>query len=105
VVGASIFLLGGGMYDIISKPIAVLPIQGRIIFYYPYYIHEQFLNESIAVMIIYALGVSGLFLIYRSTGQIRDRRQATMFLVVGILFLALSFVMTEAIVYWKIYSQ
>jgi len=101
IIGVSVFLLGGGIYDIVNKPIAVFPMGSRIIFYYPYYIHEQFLNESIVIMILYALGVSGLFLIYKSTGYLRTPRQATILLAAGILFFVISYVMVEAIIYWK----
>lgn len=103
LISASIFLLGGGIYDIIMKPLAILPMRGRLIYYYPYYIHEQFLNESIAVMILYTIGILGFFLIYQSTRYARNLRQATMLLAVGITFLAISYIIIEAIIFGKIY--
>jgi len=67
-VAVSIFFLGGGLYDLFERPlIAAFAAGGRIIFYYPYGINEQFVAESMFVMIIYAIAVVGLLLAYEST--------------------------------------
>ena len=65
LVAASLFLLGGGIYDLLEKPLlAIVATGGRIITYYPYVLNEQFLIESIIVMVIYAIGVVGFLLTY-----------------------------------------
>lgn len=91
------------MYDLLENPFAVFPMRGRIIFYYPYYLHDQSLNESIAVMIMYALGALGLLMVYQSTKYARSPRYATIMLIVGIVFLVLAFITVEAIIYWKMH--
>jgi len=105
VMGISIFLLGGGVYDVIkaSEIPSVIPLSGnRFIFFYPYYLHEQILTESIVVMILYALGASGLWLIYRSTKYIRSPRQVSFLVRIGVALIILAFVVIEVILYWKL---
>ncbi|RJS83085.1 hypothetical protein CW709_02290, partial [Candidatus Bathyarchaeota archaeon] len=53
VLTLTIFILGGGIYDLIYRPVSTIPFMGRYVFYYPYSINEQTLNESITVMIFY----------------------------------------------------
>ena len=67
-IALSIFLLGGGVYDILEKPLALLPgLTGRYIFFVPYALHEQTLNQSLIAILLYTHGVLGFLLIYRST--------------------------------------
>ena len=103
LMGFVIFLLGGGIYDLLQNPLAVFPMRGRIIFYYPYYLHDQSLNESIGVMIMYTLGTLGLLLVYQSTKYAHTPRHATIMLIIGIVFLILAFITVEAIIYWKMH--
>jgi len=105
VMGISIFLLGGGVYDILNASTipSVIPLNGnRFIFFYPYYLHEQILTESIVVMILYALGASGLWLIYRSTKYVRSPRQVSFLLRIGVALIILAFVAVEIVLYWKL---
>ena len=58
VMMASIFLLGGGVYNIFmyDELPAIFPLGGgRFLSYVPYQIHEQLLSGSIGVMILYGL--------------------------------------------------
>ncbi len=105
LVGVSIFLLGGGIYDILIQPISIFPMRGRLLVWYPQRIHEQFLTESIDVMILCALGVGGLMLIYHSTKYFRNPRQATILIFIGITLTILTFIALEALLYWKIYGS
>ncbi|RLI36765.1 hypothetical protein DRO55_02870 [Candidatus Bathyarchaeota archaeon] len=105
LVGVSIFLLGGGVYDILIQPISIFPMRGRLLVWYPQRIHEQFLTESIDVMILYALGVGGLIFIYYSTRYFRNPRQATILIFIGITLTILAFIALEALLYWKIYGS
>jgi len=99
----SIFLLGGGVYDILMTPIAVYPTgTGTFIYFYPNQLHEQFLDESIGIMLFYAIGVAGLFLIYQSTKYIRNPRQLSAMLRIGLVLLIIAFVAVEAILYAKL---
>lgn len=96
VVAASLFLLGGGIYDLLEKPLLVLVATGgRIITYYPYALNEQFLVESIIVMIIYAIGVVGFLLTYQSTKYAYRARQAYMMLLVGCVLVVIAYIFIE----------
>jgi hypothetical protein len=95
-VAVSIFFLGGGLYDLFERPlIAAFAAGGRIIFYYPYGINEQFVAESMFVMIIYAIAVVGLLLAYESTKYAFRPRQAFMLLLVGCTFIFVAYVLIE----------
>ena len=103
VMAMSILLLGGGVYDILMTPIAVYPTgTGTFIYFYPNQLHEQFLDESIGIMLFYAIGVAGLFLIYQSTKYIRNPRQLSAMLRIGLVLLIIAFVAVEAILYAKL---
>ncbi|MEM2111624.1 MAG: hypothetical protein QXX08_07080 [Candidatus Bathyarchaeia archaeon] len=102
LMGSAIFLLGGGVYDILIQPYALLPVSGRYIFFYPYYLHEQLLNESIGIMILYALGVLGLFFIYRSTRYVRNPRQFSFALRISVILFVIAFIAVEVILFWKL---
>jgi hypothetical protein len=54
-IAASVFLLGGGIYDLLERPIIAFVSGGRPIIYYPQALNEQLLGESIAAMILYAI--------------------------------------------------
>jgi len=96
VVATSVFLLGGGVYDILEKPlVAVVQTGGRIIVFYPYAISEQLLLESIVVMTGYAIGVVGLLLTYQSTKYAYRPRQAYMLLLVGCVLIITAYIFIE----------
>ena len=96
VVGASLFLLGGGIYDFLIKPIvAIVASGGRIISFYPYGITEQLLLESVIIMVFYTMGFAGFLIAYRSTKYAYNPRQAYRFLLVGCVLLLISYVLVE----------
>jgi hypothetical protein len=100
-MAVSIFLLGGGIYNIFMSPLAILPRGGgRFLSFIPGRINEQLLVGSIGVMILYALGSLGLILIYHSVRRIRSQRHAHIFMGIGIALVLISFVMVESILYW-----
>ena len=95
-VATSVFLLGGGVYDLLEKPLlAIVATGGRIVVYYPYDLNAQFLVESIIVMIAYAIGVVGLILTYQSTKYVYRPRQAFILLLVGCILVIISYIFTE----------
>jgi len=96
VVATSVFLLGGGVYDILEKPlVAIVASGGRIIVFYPYALNEQFLMESIVVMVGYAIGVVGFFLTYQSTKYAYSPRQAYILLLVGCVLIITAYIFIE----------
>ena len=95
-VATSIFLLGGGVYDLLEKPlVAVIQTGGKIIVYYPYTINEQFLMESMVVMVGYAIGVVGFLLTYQSTKYAYRPRQAYILLLVGCVLIITAYIFIE----------
>jgi predicted neutral ceramidase superfamily lipid hydrolase len=103
-IALSIFLLGGGVYDILEKPLALLPgLTGRYIFFVPYALHEQTLNQSLIAILLYALGVLGFLLIYQSTKYAFKPRQASTFLLIGAVLTVLAYFCCEYII-WLIFN-
>jgi len=96
VVGVSLFLFAGGVYDLLIQPlVAIVGSTGRIISFYPYGITDQLLLESIIIMIFYAMGVTGFIIAYRSTKHASNPRQAYRFLLVGVALLLIAYVLLE----------
>jgi hypothetical protein len=95
-VAASLFLLGGGIYDVLIQPIvAIVASGGRIISFYPYGITDQLLLESVIIMIFYSMGFAGFIIAYRSTKYAYNPRQAYRFLLVGVVLLLIAYVLVE----------
>lgn len=96
VVATSIFLLGGGVYDFLEKPlVAIVAAGGRIIVFYPYALNEQFLMESVVVMTGYAIGVVGFLLTYQSTKYAYRPRQAYILLLMGCVLIITAYIFIE----------
>lgn len=101
VMAAAIFLLGGGIYDILMNPVAAIPIgSGRFLTFIPYQIHDQVFLGSVAVMILYALGTTGLLLIYRSTRYVRNPHQVSLLTKIGVALILIAYVAIEIDLYW-----
>jgi hypothetical protein len=101
VIGFTIFMLGGGLYDLIQAPLPAASYQGRILIVYPG-LSEQFIGDSVVAMTIYAVGVAGIWFMYQSTRYAYKPRQANMMLMIGILFLFIAFVFLEATIAYKL---
>ena len=95
IIASSIFLLGGGIYDLLEKPIFAYFSGERFISVYPYSLNEQFLAESIIVMLVYAIGAGGFLLTYQSTKYAYRPRQAFMFLLIGVVFIVVAYICVE----------
>ena len=96
VIAASLFLFAGGIYDLLIHPVvAIVGSSGRIISFYPYGITDQFLSESVIVMVFYALGVLGFLIAYRSTKHAYSPRVAYRYLLVGFALLLISYILLE----------
>ena len=94
-VAVSFFLLSGGIYDVMIKPIvAYFASGGQMLVFYPS-LTEQFLLESIIIMIFYAIGFAGFLIAYRSTKYAYNPRQAYRFLLVGCVLLIISLLLIE----------
>jgi len=103
VVAFSVFLLGGGVYDILEQPGLVVPVsETRILFFYPYSVHEQSVLESFYVMMSYGLGVAGVLVMYQSTKYAYKPRQAFIMLLSGAVLILLAYFYIENLIFSKL---
>jgi hypothetical protein len=100
--GFSIFLLGGGIYDILEKPLLGIPMGSKILFFYPGTLSQQTILDSVFAMMSYLFGVVGILIMYQSTKYAYRPRQAFMFLLVGASFFLLAYFLMENLVYTKL---
>ena len=83
VVLFTIFILGGGVYDMIKSPGAAVQTSTGLSSIHPY-IGEQTINESIVSMFLYGCGFLGILLVNRSTKILYDKSKANLQITVGI---------------------
>jgi hypothetical protein len=90
-IALATFFLAGGIYDLLEKPVSLLPrsTQQGWTFIYPGGLGGQTLNESLLSAILYLLGLSGFYMLYRSTRFAYRPRNAYILLIVGILTTAI----------------
>ena len=94
-VGVTLFLLGGGVYNILIKPIvAYISQSGEVLAFYPG-LSDQFILGSLIIMILYALGVVGFLIAYRSTKYVSNPRQAYRFLLIGCAMILIAYFLVE----------
>jgi len=103
VVAFSVFLLAGGIYDILEQPLAVIPFGRRVLFFYPYTLQAQAVIESFGVMIIYTMGVAGILLMYQSTKYAYKPRQAFMMLLSGVVLILIAYIYIENLIFSKLF--
>jgi len=102
-IGVTIFLFGGGLYNLIMKPLPAVYYGGRFYFLYPE-LGSQFITDSIVATTLYALGVIGLVAIYQSTKYAYKPRQAYMTFLVGIVLLLIAYILLEVAIQLKLQS-
>ncbi|MGQ9623993.1 MAG: hypothetical protein ACUVUF_01195 [Candidatus Bathycorpusculaceae bacterium] len=100
-IAFAVFLLGGGLYNIIMKPLPAVYYGGRFIFLYPQ-LSEQFVTDSMVATVLYSLGVIGLISIYQSTKYAYKPRQAYMMFLVGVTLLLIAYIFLEAVIKSKV---
>jgi hypothetical protein len=95
-VALAFFLLGGGIYDMMVEGITVayFTAGGTLYVFYPS-LSEQFLLESMLIMIFGAIGFAGFLMAYRSTKYAYNPRQAYRFLLVGCVLLLIAYILIE----------
>lgn len=98
----STFMAAGGIYNLMEKPLALLPRGGGWTFIYRGNVHIQTLNESIVAAIVYILGISGLYMMFRSSKYAYRPRQAYILLLIGAVITLLSFYYTNVMLQSKI---
>jgi hypothetical protein len=91
------------MYDIIEKPVPLIPQQGGgWSFIYQGSITYQTISESIVAAISYVLAILGLFAIYRSSRHAYRPRQAYLLFIIGFVLIIISIVYITLILQMKI---
>jgi hypothetical protein len=100
VIGVSILLLGGLVYDIVNQPYPAIYYNSRFYFMYPS-LSEQFVFDTVISGILYAIGFIGLYAIYHSAKSVYAPRQAYMTMIVGASLLAIAYLFLEYFVYLK----
>ena len=98
----SIFVLAGGVFDILEKPLALLPRGSGWTFVYKGSLHIQTLNESILAGVLYLLGIVGLYLLLRSTRSVYNPRQAYLMLILGFAVTMIVLFYSTSLLYSKI---
>ncbi len=104
LVVVSIFLLAGGIYDIIQvrlgSLVVLLPSPQYPQFYYTG-MSDQTFNESVYFMIFLVMGISGGYVAFGSSRHAYRPREAKMLLVVGAALLIIGTIGSEAMLIWK----
>jgi hypothetical protein len=93
-ISIAIFIFGGGLYDLIVKPLPAVYYNGQFLFLYPQ-LNEQFISDSIVAMSVYALGIIGMIAVYQSTKYAYKPRQAYMLLMIGFVLVFLAYIFLE----------
>ena len=89
VLGIVVFILMGGIYDILEHPISLLPTPGGYKVLIPGTLGQQTINESLIAGFLYMLGFGGLYMLLRSTRYAYRPRNAYLLLIVGMLVVLL----------------
>ena len=95
-----IFLFGGGLFTLITRPAPSAYVNGNFYFLYPS-LSSQFISDTVISALLYGFGFIGLFAIYQSTKSAYNPRQAYMMLVIGVAFLLLSYIFLEGAIAFK----
>jgi hypothetical protein len=96
--------LGGGVYDLLEKPLVAIPLGSNIIFFYPA-ISDQTILDSLIAMLSYFFGVAGILFMYQSTKYAYRPRQAFIVLLLGVVFILIAYVTLEDLVLVKLTSN
>ena len=99
-IAYAVFIFGGGLFTLITRPAPSAYVNGNFYFLYPN-LSQQFVSDTIIAVLLYGFGFVGLFAIYQSTKSAYNPRQAYMLLVIGVAFLLLSYIFLEGAISYK----
>ena len=100
-IAIAIFLLGGGLYSVIVKPLPAIYYGGHFYFLHPE-LGAQFISDSIVATVLYSFGIVGLIVMYQSTKYAYKPRQAYMMFLVGVFLLFLAYIFLEVTIRIKL---
>lgn len=84
-----IFIIGGGIYDLLENPPSILPGPGGSWIAIHPYMGEQTLNESFVNMVLNALTFVGMILALKSTQIVYDSKRANTMLIISLALILL----------------
>lgn len=90
VVLLCLFILGGGIYNLLENPPPGLSLPGGYTSLHPY-LTEQTSTEGYVMMLINGFIIAGFYMTYRSTQIAYDRPAANRWLIAGIALIILGF--------------
>ena len=90
VVLFCLFILGGGIYNLLESPPSIIPLQNGYTSLHPY-MNEQTSTEGYVIMLINAFTIAGFYMTYRSTQVAYNRTSANRWLMAGIALIILGF--------------
>jgi hypothetical protein len=96
----TIFLLAGGVYDLMENPIRVLPTPSNPVFWFTG-MSDQTLNESAYFMVFLAIGICGGYIVYRSSSLVYRQREVRMLLIIGVTMMVIATICCEVVMMWK----
>ncbi len=101
VLGVAVFLFGGGIYDIVNKPLPAVYYNNQFYFLYPS-LADQFVFDTVIAAILFVFGFIGLLTVYQSSRHAYSPRQAYMTLIVGSVLILLAYIFLEYFIRIKI---
>jgi len=90
VVLFCLFILGGGIYNILEEPPSIIPLQTGYSSLHPY-LNEQTSTEGFVIMLINGFIILGFYMTYRSSQVAYNRTAANRWLMAGIALIILGF--------------
>jgi hypothetical protein len=103
VIGFLGFVFAGGIYDILEHPISLLPTStGGYSVLIKGTLGQQTLNESLIAAFLYVLGLTGLYMLLRSTRYAYRPRNAYLLLILGTLVVLMVVFYSNSLIVSKI---
>ena len=104
VMAAAIFLFGGGIFSIVTRPLPSAYIgsgaSGHFLFLYPK-LSEQFITDSVVATVLYSLGTIGAIAMYQSAKYAYKPRQAYLMFLLGVVLLITTYIILETTIHIK----
>ena len=91
VVGFCLFIIGGGIYNILEQPNSIISLSSSQYSSLHPYTSEQTSTEAYVVMLVNSFLIAGLYMTYRSTQIAYDRTAANRWLMMGIVLIIIGF--------------
>jgi hypothetical protein len=102
ILGFVGFILAGGIYDILERPISLLPTTSGYSVLIKGTLGQQTLNESLIAAFLYMLGLGGLYMLLRSTRFAYRPRNAYLLLILGTITVLMVVFYSNALITQKI---